>query len=242
LFDLDGTLINSEEKLKADLEHAFAKLGEVFDVSVFEDWSAVILQKKRMRMINEQGRDITSDEEKQIVKNLWNAIFENRTPQAWNEAIAKGTVTIFPEVINVLETLKNKGYKLLMLSRSEYQSTVVKAKMFGLDKYFPRQYITPIQALSKTRGYLQAIAFETLAEAFEGAAVSARDATHLFIVGDRTEDMFAGEAVRRFFAKRKIHAKVITVLVDRKGTMKPKHAQFVVNDLREALQAIESYP
>ncbi len=242
LFDLDGTLIDSERKLLVDLNATFAQMGEIYDAYVYEDWVDVLMEKKRQRIIKEQQRDLTKEEEQEIRIQFWAAYEKNVMP--WIKAIKQGIVTIYPETIEVLETLQNQGYKLLVVSRSAYEPTVQKINALGLNKYFPRQYVVDVRAPTKTRGYLESLSQEALEAGFQVAALAARDVTHLFVVGDRPEDMFAGAALRRWAAKQSAlqNMRVINIFVNRKMKFKSKHADVEVRDLREALVSVQNTP
>jgi phosphoglycolate phosphatase-like HAD superfamily hydrolase len=252
LFDLDGTLVDSEEKIKNDFVQAFAAFGEVFDKSIMRLGTARasfsadrLVELKRAKSLKEHGRDLTSDEISAL-RAQFIVLFE-RIFSDWTEAIKQKTVQLFPETIDVLEKLKKTGFKMLVVSRSTAEAARAKIVGLGLSSYFPKQYVVPIaqkrelRSRTKSFGYLEALSEEALAAGFASAANAAGTVSHLFIIGDRTEDMLAGEAIRRWAAKKPMYknTKIVTILVNRTGASSSKYSDVAVKDLREALEVIE---
>ena len=98
IFDLDGTLIDSNAKTQRDFVEAMARLGvDVTPEEALEEWEKVA-------------------ERHSIPTDQLHKAFDER--KSWEQSLQDGEVEIFPETHSVLEYLNNKGVKLALLSRS----------------------------------------------------------------------------------------------------------------------------
>ena len=241
IFDMDGTLIDSEAKLTIDLAQVFTTIGVPFDAAELassRDWEAYVVKMGC-------PKPCSKDAANEIIAKFW-AAFKNR--KTWAQSIKEGVVKQFPETAKVLSTLKEKGYKLLLVSRSGQKETQEKVDGFEFKSFFDGFVVVPtekgrdLKFQTKSLGYLDALNKAGLAAAFQ-ASTQASGANILYCVGDRPEDVFAGVAVRRWAARKDEfkNVKVVTILVDRKGRYpNEKRADIIVKNLTEAMGVIET--
>lgn len=242
IFDMDETLIDSYTKLDADITRAFALCGETLTARelflAHQNWEAYMVEKKC------KGRICSEEEVARIKAQFWVAFNQRPT---WAADIKTGVAKLFPETLKVLEQLKAKGYRLLLVSRSEKKETYEKVEGFGLGNYFTGVYVVPVRkergqrSITKTYGYLQAIDQERLTGLFLAAATGTGEEATLFCIGDRPEDVFAGVALRRWAKRQYSKASVITILIDRKGRYsQERHADAIVKNLQQAMRIMEA--
>lgn len=116
IFDLDGTLIDSNAKTRGDFTEAMSRLGvDVNPEETLEEWEKVA-----------ERYGIPTDQ-------LYKA-FDKR--KSWEQSLEDCEVEIFPETHSVLSDLNNKGVKLALLSRSLPKYTNLKLNHFNLGQYF----------------------------------------------------------------------------------------------------------
>lgn len=126
LLDLDGTLIDSSDKLAYDVQGAFARLGK----------SIAFEEAKRLK-----DWGLAAAEYGFLHAQFWDA-FDHREP--WEESLQKGKVRIYDDSIPTLEALTSEGYgKLALVTRSGVPETEAKIDFFDLRKYFRTVQITP---------------------------------------------------------------------------------------------------
>ncbi len=231
IFDMDGTLINSADKLATDVKDALIRLGtniSLEEAKFAKDWVSLA----KSHGYSEQ--------------DFWSSFNKRDT---WTESIRKGIATIFSETFQVLDSLQRENYRLVLVSRSEEKETMEKINGFGFNKYFKKPYLVAPKrlrekrSLTKTFGYLQAIDQEGLAAEFLAAVQTLEQPARLYVVGDREEDVWAGQALKRWIAKDPKYqkAEIITILVDRDGLNSKTRSDYVVRNLNQALDVIRSY-
>ena len=124
IFDLDGTLIDSNERLENELRVAMKRLG----VSV----TPSDLRKGHENKYALAAKYGFSPED-------LDSAYRYRDLGGWRDALEKGEVKIFPKTKNVLESLLKGGVNLGLLTRT-FRTTDAMRKIqhFGLQKYFGR--------------------------------------------------------------------------------------------------------
>lgn len=132
IFDLDGTLIDSNAKTRRDFVEAMARLGvNVTPKESLEEWEKVA-----------ERYGIPTDQ-------LYEAFDERKS---WKQSLQDGEVEIFPETHSVLDYLNNKGVELTLLSRSLPEYTNIKLNHFDLRRYFSAVETVHPSISSKIRG------------------------------------------------------------------------------------------
>lgn len=231
IFDMDRTLVDSNLKLGSDVKDTLARLGtsiSLEEAKASKDWVGLAAKHGHSK-----------DE-------FWNSFNQRDT---WTQSIQKGIATIFPETFQVLDTLQRDNYRLVLVSRSEEKETMEKVNGFGFGKYFKKPYLVAPRklreqrSLTKTFGYLQAIDQEGLVSEFLAAAQTLQQPARLYIIGDSEEDVWAGQALKKWISKDPKYQKseIITILVDRQAKNPKTRADYVVRDLNQALDVIKSY-
>ena len=141
---------------------------------------------------------------------------------------------------------------MVLVSRSEEKETMEKINGFGFQKYFTKPYlvspkkIIDTRSKTKTLGYIQAIDQEGLLAEFLTVMQNSgtpEQVARLFILGDREEDVWAGNALKRMASRDPTYtnSEIITILVNRQGTPQKTRANCIVRDLNEAYNIIISY-
>lgn len=132
IFDLDGTLIDSNAKVQRDFIETMARLG----VDVTHEASL----KKWEKIAEKHG--ISADQ-------LYKAFDERKS---WEQSLKDGDVKIFPETHPVLDYLKSEGVELALLSKSLPEYADIKLSHFDLKRYFSAVETVHPSAPSKIRG------------------------------------------------------------------------------------------
>jgi len=117
VFDLDGTLIDSNQKLTNDMIGAMKRLGiTIMPEDTHGDWYKLAAQYN-------------------ISKEELNESFDKR--KTWAESLSDGEVNVFPDTYRTLESLRSAGVKLGLLSASVPKYTEQKLNYFPeLRKFF----------------------------------------------------------------------------------------------------------
>ncbi|MGM9885753.1 MAG: HAD family hydrolase [Lactococcus sp.] len=95
--------------------------------------------------------------------------------QKMDKNVADGVAELYPETLSVLTALKNKGYRLIMLSNCQEAYMEKHRTQFGLDAYFDAYYC------AETYDFIpKPQIFEQIKSRFDGEFV---------MIGDRFHDM-----------------------------------------------------
>lgn len=132
VFDLDGTLIDSNAKIQRDFVDAMARLGvNVTPKEPLEEWEKVA-----------ERHGIPTDQ-------FYKAFDERKS---WEQSLQDGEVEIFPETHSILDYLNNRGIELALLSSSLPEYTNLKLNHFDLRRYFSVVETVHPSISSKLRG------------------------------------------------------------------------------------------
>jgi len=137
IFDLDGTLIDSSAKLKADVISAFHRLGyQVSPENIGENWYDLA----RSRGITREAFDEEFDKRK-----------------TWAASLRDGEVAVFADTKSSLEKIAKAGITMALLSKSLPKYTDTKLDFFGLRKYFTAIRTTSPTELTKDDGAIKLV-------------------------------------------------------------------------------------
>lgn len=100
--------------------------------------------------------------------------------QTMLEKTLQGQAALYPEAIQTLDYLKDKGYNLIFLSNCSVSYMERHRQVFGLDRYFGAFYCSEQYDFKKTK--------KEIVQLFKGDYEG-----ELLIVGDRFQDIEAGE-------------------------------------------------
>jgi len=167
IFDLDGTLIDSEDKLKADFIGAMTRLGiKISSEEANQEW---------YKVTDKHG----------ISKKNFNKSFNQR--KTWKQSLEEKEVSIFPETKQSLEELADNEVRMALLSKSTPKYTYAKLEHFDLKKYFEIIRTVHPEEQSKEKEALK-IALDTN---------SKQPVSKFYFIGDREEDITVYKELKR---------------------------------------------
>lgn len=169
IFDLDGTLIDSELKLRNDVVQTFSRLGQSISIGdVSGDWYG---------LASKYG----------ISKETFDREFRNR--KCWERSLEDGEVSLFPETIPALKALEEDGVRMAILSKSYQDLTWAKLAHFDIDKYFAQVVsVKPEKGATKKEGALYLVSQNNPARL-----------ENIYCVGDKVEDALIYKDISRKF-------------------------------------------
>lgn len=174
IFDLDGTLVDSDKWMAKELTGSFGGLG------IFPSEEEINTEGKRDKYAL-AGKYGFSKEEldrsyRENVKHI----------HTLDNALRSGDVTLYPDALSVLEELKENGVVLGLLPRASRESNVFgKLRHFGLEKYFGDRINIVSNGQTKYQGAL------SLLERTQG-----QDGK-VYCIGDRAEDVVIAGRLKR---------------------------------------------
>ncbi len=174
LLDLDGTLIDSKDKLARDVQATFRLLGK-----------------------NISPEDVCNGDWELVAKKygfspgkFWDAFSKAREP--WGVSLRNGRVKLYEDTVPTLDILTSSGYRnLALVTRSEPKETQEKVEHFNLRPYFRTIKVTPTSIREFPRKTKQAI------EALEEMKDRERKFKHVYVIGDSQDDDIATAAELR---------------------------------------------
>ncbi len=166
VFDLDGTLFASGELATKAFKRVFDELG--------------LMSPSDQDLVNTLGYPINEiwemllPNESEEVKSKASSLME----EIENQMIKDGEGNLFPEVIETLEKLRDRGHKLYILSNCDEPYLDIVSEVFKLEEIFTKRYCASMfPGKSKT---------EILKKILDGDTVG-------IMVGDRFHDITAGK-------------------------------------------------
>lgn len=121
LFDLDGTILDTEILILKSFEHVFKKYKPGYTLSREELLSFL---GPSLKASFERYFDVTMTEE--LIAYY----------RSFNHTKHLEYVTIYPTVEETLETLKNEGYPLAIVTTKSSEAAKIGLTLFGIEKYF----------------------------------------------------------------------------------------------------------
>ena len=117
-----------------------------------------------------------------------------RVQEGMQRRIRDGTARLYPEVPEMMDRLKDEGYRLVFLSNCKTVYLEAHRKRFPLDRWFDAYYWAEAEGWRPKEEILRKIILEVVSPGLEekNAAASFREAAAGFaVVGDRFHDMQA---------------------------------------------------
>lgn len=161
IFDIDGTILNTMPKMRADINGAFSRLGHI----VTDD--QISAQKGWYGLATQLG----------ISNEAYDHEFDKR--KSWEQSLRDGEAPLFEDALPCLEALLSGGATLAALTKSLPEYTQAKLDYHHLNRYFgDRVAVTDIKSPSKS--------VEALSLVRQIGIPSIQKA---YFIGDRTEDV-----------------------------------------------------
>lgn len=121
LFDLDGTVLNTDLLIKKTFIHVFEKYKPGYQLS-----EAELLSFLGPSLHDSFSRYFHEDQIDELIEYY----------RAYNHSHHEDFVTVYPMVKETLETLKQKGYPLAIVTTKAKVAAMIGLDVFDLSKYF----------------------------------------------------------------------------------------------------------
>lgn len=121
IFDLDGTLLNTDLLIQKTFEHVFEKYKPGYTLSKEEHLSFL-------------GPTLTATFERYFPENMIEELIEYY--REYNHAHHEDYVTIYPTVKETLESLKKDNYPLAVVTTKSTHAAYLGLELFDITKYF----------------------------------------------------------------------------------------------------------
>lgn len=185
LFDLDGTLVDSDKWMSRELIETFKGLG----VSITEEEANIEGKRDKYSLASRYGfnKNELDESYRKNVKGIYTL----------DKALSSGQITLYPESLDTLDELRGNGVILSLLPRATRESDVFqKVQKLGLEKYFGNRISIVSNGQTKYQGALDLL-----------KRTKSQD-RKVYCIGDRAEDVVIAGRLKR---DNKINAEGIYV-------------------------------
>lgn len=121
IFDLDGTLLNTDLLIKKSFQHVFAKYKKGYNLSEEE-------------MLSFLGPSLNETFQRYFPLKMIDELIDYY--REFNHAHHEDFVTIYPTVKETLKELKSKGYPLAVVTTKYSVAAYIGLDLFDITKYF----------------------------------------------------------------------------------------------------------
>lgn len=166
IFDLDGTLLNTDLLIRKSFDHVFKKYKPGYILSDEEHLSFL-------------GPTLTSSFERYFPQSLSKELVECYS--AYNHAHHQDYVTIYPTVQETLKILKEKGYSLSVFTTKRTDDAYIGLDLFNLRDYF--DLILGMDCVKNVKPNPEGILH----------IMHQTNAQQAIMIGDNTSDILAGK-------------------------------------------------
>ena len=205
IFDLDGTLINTDTLIRQSFEFVFKKYKPGYELGDEE-------------FLTFLGPSLKATFSRYFEEDLLDELVEYYNVH--NLAHHEDYVTIYPTVIETLEFLKEKGYKLAVLTTKRQRAAMLGIRMFDLEKYF--DVIICGDQLEKQKPDPEGI-YKIL---------SALKCDKAVMVGDNPSDIYAGKNANVYSVGVKWTPKG-------EDSLNACHPDYMLNEMKDLIQFVE---
>ena len=204
LFDLDGTLIDTNELIISSFTHPTEQYGD-----------RLYSREEIMSFIGPPLRESLAKIDKDRVEELVNVYREHNMKH--HDAL----VEAYPTVVETIETLKEKGYKLGIVTTKMRQTVEMGLKLTGLKESFP--VVVTLDDVSNAKPDPEPI----------NKALEQLDSTasETLMVGDNTHDILAGKNAGTKTAG-------VAWTIKGKEVLEALEPDFMLTEMREILDII----
>ena len=176
VFDLDGTLIDSDNRLSRELIETFKGL----DISITEREAAI--EGKRDKYVLAAKYGVSKEDLDRSYGKIANRL------GTLGDALHSGEITVYPETLSTLDSLRGNGIIMGLLTRATRESDVVrKVRHFQLGKYFGDRIVVVSNNGHDTK-YNGAV---DLLRKMQGQN------DKVYCIGDRAEDVVVASDLKR---------------------------------------------
>jgi len=174
VFDIDGTILDSMPKMRADIKSAFRRLGYTVN-------DEQIAQQKGWYGLAEAL---------EIKRENYDLEFDKR--KSWEQSLADGEAPLFMDTLPCLEDLASQGFILAALTKSDPKYTKEKIDYHKLNRFFgDRIAVTPVDQKSKKVEAIELIRRIGVSPYVSGI----KKGSPVYFIGDRVEDVIVAEDV-----------------------------------------------
>lgn len=169
VFDMDGTLINSDELVL----NIYKKLTEQY--------------KSQIPFESLDPNDVLALSYPEVLTRLYGS-FQDQHMNAilsWHSQLKHQYLTIYPGVRDMLESLKNQGYKLGLLTSEMHAIAIDEMKILGIDHFFDR--VIAFDDVKKPKPHPDGL--------IELMKVFNCQTHEIMMIGDQTSDALAAKAL-----------------------------------------------
>ncbi len=130
LWDIDGTLLHSKEKLAVDLRAAYAALGVLLseEESYSLQWEELATAKGV------------------LMSRFWEVFDSER--QSWRDSLEAGIASFYPDSLPILKKLKERAVPMYVATRSTLSETESKLGWGNVRSHFEEVYISPLDRIN----------------------------------------------------------------------------------------------
>ena len=166
IFDLDGTLLNTDLLIHKTFDHVFEKYKPGYILSEEEHLSFL-------------GPTLKDTFARYLPESMSDELIEYY--RDYNHAHHEDFVTIYPTVKETLETLKNKGYPLAVVTTKYSKAAYLGLDLFDLTQYF--DVVLGMDNVNRVKPDPEGIL----------KAMNQTNCKKALYVGDNTSDILAGK-------------------------------------------------
>jgi len=174
VFDLDGTLVDSDRLMSRELIETFKGLG----VSITEEEASIEGKIDKYALASRYGfsRDALDESYRKNFKSKYSL----------DDALDSGEIALYPETTRVLDALREDGVDLRLLSRATRESDALqKVNYLGLEEYFGDRIKVVSGNQTKYQGALDLL---KMGQGQDGK---------VYCIGDRAEDVLIADDLTR---------------------------------------------
>lgn len=230
LFDLDDTLCNTSRSKKDTLKVIYQNISK-FQIIDFEIFFEAYLKESKKYYTKKQIRGFTTYANIELWSNLYKKLSIKPTVEEHAKVIdtyrqeTLNNISLYPNVLKTLKTLKQQGNIVCVVSGGDYYSKAQKLMSLKIDHLFDYIFCTEFTQSDKTTGDI----YRFVMEFFK------RPATDFIMIGDIVEqDIKPANKVGMVTVQVTMRG---DKEIGKKGFSKP---DYVINDMGKLLKILDN--